>query len=144
MTSTGKASKENTGVPDTKGTPFPKTARLLEKKQFDPVFSRALKVSNAHFLVLVHERAQPLQDGSSRARLGLVISKKVDKRAVARNRLKRLVRESFRRQKALPPCDFVVIGRAAARQASNAEISRGLEQLWHQASLKFTQRRRKS
>ena len=44
-----------------------------------------------------------------RARLGLIVGKRVDKRAVARNRIKRELREAFRLQKAqLPALDIVV------------------------------------
>src|SRR5271156_2082915 len=49
------------------------------------------------------------------ARLGLAISKRVSKRAVERNRIKRLVRESFRRVRdQLPAIDLMVMAREQA------------------------------
>lgn len=51
------------------------------------------------------------------ARLGLAISKRAAKKAVDRNKLKRLARESFRQQAELPAGDFVVLARPGA--ASN-------------------------
>jgi ribonuclease P protein component len=52
---------------------------------------------------------QPRAAGLDSARLGLVIGKKLLKRAVDRNRVKRIVREQFRlRRAALPACDLVV------------------------------------
>lgn len=51
----------------------------------------------------------PRPEGSGDARLGLVVGKKLLKRAVDRNRLKRIVRERFRIRRAnLPVCDLVV------------------------------------
>jgi len=123
------------------GSAFPKSARLLKKSQYDRVFSRSIKVSDQYFLILMHQRNKT--SFSAKPRLGLVISKKVDRRAVGRNRIKRLVRESFRQQKHIPACDFVVIGRPAAKAASNTQLLHSLDTLWHQASIQFTQRRKK-
>ena len=57
------------------------------------------------------------------ARLGMAVSRKVDKRAVGRNRIKRVLRETFRH---LPPDlaggDYVVVARSAAARASHPEI----------------------
>lgn len=52
---------------------------------------------------------QPRQEGLADARLGLVIGKKLLKRAVDRNRLKRILRERFRQRRiGLPAFDLVV------------------------------------
>jgi ribonuclease P protein component len=57
----------------------------------------------------------------------------VAKRAVDRNKVKRVARESFRHQRALPPWDFVVLARAgvdrAERSALRASLDRHFEQL---------------
>ena len=144
MTPTGKNKPQPSPEPTPEGATFPKTARLLDKKQFDQVFSHALKVSDRHFLILMHQRDKTPGEKIAAPRLGLIVSKKVDKRAVGRNRIKRQVRESFRQQRQLPGCDFVVIGRPAASRASNAELRQSLDRLWQQASLKFNQRRNSS
>lgn len=60
------------------------------------------------------------------ARLGLAVSKRAAKRAVDRSRLKRLARESFRRESTLVGCDVVVIARPAAAGATNAELRASL------------------
>ncbi|WP_325279326.1 ribonuclease P protein component [Tahibacter sp.] len=65
------------------------------------------------------------------ARLGLAVSRRVSKLAVQRNRLKRLVRESFRRNRALlAPIDILVISRSAAVTVPGSELLADLEQLW--------------
>lgn len=61
------------------------------------------------------------------ARLGLTISRRVAKRAVDRNRLKRLARESFRMQKALPAWDFVVMAKAGADQSERDALRASLD-----------------
>lgn len=52
---------------------------------------------------------QPRPEGIEAPRLGLVVGKKQLKRAVDRNRVKRIVREQFRLHRAeLPACDLIV------------------------------------
>ncbi len=52
---------------------------------------------------------QPRAAEFSEARLGVVVGKKLLKRAVDRNKVKRIIREQFRMQRpSLPVCDLVV------------------------------------
>jgi ribonuclease P protein component len=63
--------------------------------------------------------------------LGLIISKRCAKSAVRRNRLKRLIRESFRLdQQALAGLDVVVIGKSPAVEKTNQELSALLSRQW--------------
>ncbi len=89
---------------------FARRYRLTKTDEFSSVFGfrRAIR---GKWLMLHY---QPGAAGSSTARLGLVVGKKLLKRAVHRNRVKRVVREQFRLHRhALPICDLVV--RLAAR-----------------------------
>jgi ribonuclease P protein component len=53
--------------------------------------------------------------------------------AVARNRLRRLIRESFRmNRQTLPALDVFVTAKAAARAAASREVFGSLEQLWQE------------
>jgi ribonuclease P protein component len=65
------------------------------------------------------------------ARLGLAISKRVSKRAVERNRIKRLLRESFRRVRhQLPAVDLMVMAREQAAGVSGAQLLTEIDALW--------------
>ncbi len=70
-------------------------------------------------------------NGESHPRLGLAISKRQIRNAIDRNRIKRLVRESFRlRQHTLGGLDFVVMARSAALQADHETLRRSLQTHW--------------
>ncbi|MEW9571642.1 ribonuclease P protein component [Rhodanobacter sp. Si-c] len=76
-----------------------------------------------------HLRYRP--NGLGHARLGLAISKRVSKRAVERNRLKRLLRESFRQVRdQLPPVDVVVMAREQAAGLPGPELLIEAAALW--------------
>ncbi len=100
---------------------FPRGSRLTRPAQFNRVFSRSLRSSDQYFTVLAND------SNGQDPRLGLAISKRAAKTAVQRNRLKRLVREVFRREKSLPALDFVVMAGTAAKNASNLELRASLQ-----------------
>jgi ribonuclease P protein component len=65
------------------------------------------------------------------ARLGLAVSRKVSKRAVERNRIKRVVRESFRAAREdLPALDLLVIARVSAATTPNPALFADLGLAW--------------
>jgi len=65
------------------------------------------------------------------ARLGLAIAKKHIKRAVGRNRIKRLIRESFRQsQGQLAGLDIVVLLRRDVTLISNNDVYQRLNKHW--------------
>ena len=106
---------------------FSPDRRLHTPAQFGRVFAEPARSSDRFFTVL----ARPT--GGSAARLGLTVSRRAAKRAVDRNKLKRLARESFRHQTSLPPWDFVVLARAGAdrteRRVLRASLDKHFEQL---------------
>lgn len=103
---------------------FPRDCRLLTGRAFTRVF-RARRVVSDRFFRLHHaEAAAP--------RLGLAVSRRVDKRAVNRNRIRRLAREVFRLHRAeMPARDIVVVARPAAATGDNAALIRSLNALYH-------------
>ncbi|MDP4660682.1 MAG: ribonuclease P protein component, partial [OM182 bacterium] len=97
---------------------FPKTARLLNARDYKPVFDHSrYKVSNKHFLFLA------TASQARRPRIGLVIAKKHIPKAVQRNRLKRALREAFRLHQAnIPLIDIVVLARKDADKLPPVEL----------------------
>lgn len=64
-------------------------------------------------------------------RLGLIVSKKNVRRAVDRNRFKRLVRESVRlQQDRLPAVDIVVLARRGVQELDNDTLHRQIHGMW--------------
>jgi len=104
---------------------LPAERRLRRKADFDAAYARGKRCSNEYFLVIA--RPNP----ASGPRLGLSVATKVAGNSVRRNRLRRLVRESFRlRQRELPACDLVVSVRPKVRSAGAAELRASLGELW--------------
>ncbi|MBI1900327.1 MAG: ribonuclease P protein component [Planctomycetia bacterium] len=89
---------------------FPREQRLKTTADFHRVFQRRRRASDELLLVYGCE------NGMAHARLGLAVSKKVGN-AVARNRWKRLLRESFRLARGEMPggIDLVVVPRGGVR-----------------------------
>jgi ribonuclease P protein component len=103
--------------------------RLLNAADFGRVFQEATRSRDRFFTVLCRHNT------SNRARLGLAISKKHCRRATARNRIKRIVRESFRQQPdLLAGLDVVVINQPGAKTASNGELFESLTGHWQRCS----------
>ena len=108
-----------------KGACFKPCARLLKPAEFSRVFKKAIRSSDRMLTIL----AAPNELGYPR--LGLAIAKKNAKRAVDRNKIKRIIRESFRQnQKRLPAIDLVILAKPQTKSAMNPELFASLEQHW--------------
>lgn len=104
---------------------FPKGKRLLTRLDYSRVFSGSKRIQNKAFTLLIHHK-----NDASCCKLGLVISKKVHKTAVQRNRIKRLIRETFRTQKQLKRADYVVLAKPGSATYSNAQLLTMINELW--------------
>jgi ribonuclease P protein component len=100
------------------GTGFPRTRRLLRAAQFEHVFAHPAKAGEPGLTVLAR-----LND-LSYPRLGLVVSKRSARAAVARNRIKRLARETFRRlQDRFGGIDLIVMSRPGLAERDNSVLT---------------------
>ena len=104
---------------------FPAARRLRRKWEFDQLYARGKRLGNSHFGMTLHPNDLGL------ARLGLAVASKPFGGSVPRNRIRRLIRESFRlRQHDLPEVDLVVSARTGAKDASAAQLRASLDGLW--------------
>ena len=101
---------------------FPKTARLRKRPEFLRLSRNGRKVYSANFVVI--SKSNELGE----TRLGVTVSGKVGN-AVVRNRIKRLVREFFRRHRRelLPGLDVLVIAKKSATHLSCGLVAGELE-----------------
>lgn len=84
---------------------FKKEHRLLKKVDYALVFHERQALSTKEYLRVYYA---PHSDKHSTARMGLIVSKKVAKKAVERNYMKRSLREWFRMERLLlPPADYI-------------------------------------
>ena len=115
---------------------FSKKLRLLGAADYQPVFKNArYKVSSQYILILA------VANNLARPRIGLVIAKKNVAKAVQRNRVKRIFRESFRHnQRLLPALDIVILTRSGLDSLSNELVHTNIERLW----LELTNKTRRS
>lgn len=106
---------------------FPRRARLLLAGEF------VACLRTGQQLVAVYFRLNIAPNGAE-PRLGIAVSKKVDKRAVQRNRIKRCARESFRRHRGELPCaDYLLTAKHEAAAASFVQLVTDLEDLWRRS-----------
>ncbi len=104
---------------------LPRTSRLLKPAQYRNIFQRPIKTTDNYFTVL----CRPSNIASPR--LGLAVSKKNARRAVDRNRIKRVIRESFRSNKGeLGGVDYVVLNRKGTDSISNSILFDSLNHHW--------------
>ena len=108
---------------------LPAQRRLRQKAQFEAVYAGGKRFGDGFFSVITRS------NDTGGARLGMAVSTKAAGNSVKRNRIRRLIRESFRlHQHDLPAKDVVVSARARVRGATNAELRASLDVLWSKVS----------
>ena len=104
--------------------------RLKRQREFERVFAhgKSLAGSTVAFYFCPGEREYP--------RAGFIASKRVSKRAVDRNRAKRLMREVFRLNKhRLKPVDIVLIARRGIVGKKYRDVERDFLKLANRAGI---------
>ena len=92
---------------------------------FRRVFQAAQRSQDRYFTVLYRSSE------AKQARLGFAVGKKALPRAVSRNRIRRICRESFRHQREhLGAVDIIILARRPADSASNSELFASLAKHW--------------
>ncbi|HEY6452462.1 MAG TPA: ribonuclease P protein component [Steroidobacteraceae bacterium] len=108
---------------------FPRARRVRKAGEFKRIYAGGRRLANEFFTVNV----QPNALGAPR--LGLSVAVRTMGNAVERNRVRRLIRESFRlNQTHLPALDIVIGVRPDSRAAAPAQLRASLEGLWQKLS----------
>ena len=113
------------------GNTFQRHSRLTKPLEFKMVFRKPVVSADRCFKVLAR------QNQRSCSRLGMAVSKQVNRRATVRNRIKRIIRESFRQHKATLHIDFVVLPRHEAATISNSQLFQSLDRHWARIESRF-------
>lgn len=96
---------------------FHKKNRLAKTRDVKTAFERGRGFFNSFFTIKYLATAQPV------ARFTVVVSTKVSKKAVTRNRLKRLVREFIRKNMSLfSSGDYAIVIKSAAVKAEPKDL----------------------
>jgi ribonuclease P protein component len=117
---------------------LPHPYRLRSSRDFQRVYSRAKRFKAEHLTLLKLARAGSVASPGPRSlRLGVVVSQKVSKRAVIRNRIRRRLHGAFYQ---LSPSlasgwDLVLIVHPSAAACDYAVLARELEKLLRRADL---------
>lgn len=109
---------------------FIKEEKIRKNAEFRAVYRRGKSFSNNLLVLYV------FRNNKGTNRIGISVSKKVGK-SVIRSRVKRLISESYRLNKAYIKIsyDFVVIARNPANDKSYEEINKALKNLFKKAGL---------
>jgi len=114
---------------------FRRHHRILQAGQFNAVFANLKRLHGKFFSLHL------LVNGVEHHRLGLAVSRKVSKRAVDRNRIKRQVRDAFRHFQVRESAgkekgrklDMVIVAKPAAAEADAQQLRQELEKMWAKA-----------
>ena len=104
---------------------FSRNSRLLKPAEFQRVFADARRSADRYFTVLYRD------NDTAAPRIGFAVAKKKIPSAVARNRVRRLARESFRVEgRTLGGIDIIILAQNAAASAGNRQLFESLQQHW--------------
>ena len=108
-------------------TGLPRDFRLRKRKDYLRVQGKSERSQSAHFILLAAKQPGSIE---KKARLGITASKKVGN-AVARNKVKRGIREFFRiRREEILSKDYVIIARRGSALLRNGEMDKELDGLF--------------
>ncbi|MFB2923748.1 MULTISPECIES: ribonuclease P protein component [Aerosakkonema] len=124
---------------------LPKANRLKHRDDFSAVFRKGIRRSSANLTLRAlrksadsdRDKRSPPKESEVPSRIGISVSQKVSKRAVIRNRIKRLLRAAFRHL--LPRLKkgwcLVVVVKPEAQRCEYQQFLQELEQLLAEAEV---------
>lgn len=108
---------------------FGRELRLTQSKQYRKVFQEAKKVRLQSLLL------QVIFNNLSHPRVGIAVAKSRVPRAVDRNQIKRIIRESFRLSNLSEGLDIVVIVQKGFDKLTKSKQREQLDYLWQKLKI---------
>lgn len=105
---------------------FPQKYRLLKKKDFHSVLEKGRFINNKFLYVKL------IKNNKDSCRFGIIVSKKISKKAVVRNKIKRQIREIIRKN--IPfiinqeQLDLIIIAKKEITEKSFTQIEEDINQ----------------
>lgn len=112
---------------------LPKQNRLTKNKEFENVF----KNGGTFFTKILGIKY--MENGFGLTRFGIIIGNKISKKAVARNKIKRRIREILRLNfdKIIEGYDIVILARTGIAEIEYDELEKNIEYALRKARLLF-------
>ena len=109
---------------------FPPSSRLLKPAEYKNIFKGGKRISSRGLTLLFKP------NGLNVSRLGMTVPKRLVKKAVGRNAIKRRIRESFRlNQHKLGAVDIVIMANSGiSKLSSNQQVFELINPLWAKVS----------
>lgn len=105
--------------------------RIHATAEFHQVYLRGWRLSGRYYLLYYRD------NNFNHPRFGVVASRKSLKKAIMRNRVRRIAKENFRLKKGhLHPMDIIFIAKSQSREASKKELHECIDQLLNQLIMK--------
>jgi len=100
-----------------------KEFRIRKRKEFDLIFTKGRKIKTRFLLIIF------LKNSLSLSRFGFIVSSKVSKKAVVRNKIKRRLREIIRLNlsRIKSGYDFIIIASPFAKEVDFQNLKEDLE-----------------
>ncbi|MEF9918118.1 MAG: ribonuclease P protein component [Eubacterium sp.] len=104
---------------------------LKKQKDFKLVYQRGSVFGNRNLVM------HYLKNGEDTNRLGIVVSKKVSNRAVVRNKIRRRLKEAYRRNENqfVKGYDLVIIAKASCKDEDYRILEKSLKHLFYKQHL---------
>ena len=102
---------------------LPKENRLKKKKEFETVFKNGKTLRGKNII------ARYFKSEDGKTKIGFIVSKKVSKKAVERNKVKRRLRESLRenKEKIDKGVSIIIIALASSKEVPYSEINNDIK-----------------
>ncbi len=120
---------------------LPSSERLKKSREFSITYSLKRSVANSLLILYVGRKKK---DSSVSTKVGFVVGKKVHKRAVKRNRAKRLMREAYRNLRKtdeflLKDYEFLIfLARIPILEANYQQVNEAVLDCFKKSSKKFS------